>query len=136
MFEKALCTVGYCKGIPYWDWSGNSQAWAGNNDIWSWFGSLTNSGCLQNGRFTYPTFKTSVGNPVDKGGPNACLQRTGLANANYAIVDATWIQNHLSSSSNFDTFRGDDSTGYHAAGHVWYVFLFKNHIFYCIISIY
>ena len=65
VFEDALCSAGYCSGIPYINWFDNDLL--SNSDLWNWFGHITpDTRCLSDGSFK--------GFKIDNG---SCLSRCG-----------------------------------------------------------
>ncbi|KAJ3275825.1 hypothetical protein HDU76_010582, partial [Blyttiomyces sp. JEL0837] len=116
MFDKALESVGYMAGPPYFDWSAQSSTWS-RSDVWQYLGPNPGpapDNCIAG--FTVspdpPTGPTQLraftGNPT-------CLRRCG--NTAGAMVDAVAIAAIYSSATNFVNFQGDDTTNYHAVGH-------------------
>ncbi|KAI9341511.1 hypothetical protein DFJ73DRAFT_797642 [Zopfochytrium polystomum] len=119
-FDVALQSVGWTKGVPYFDWSGRSQTWA-SSDVFTYLGPLV--GASPYSCVTSPPFKVS---PYPESGPSkfrvvadgsdaTCLRRAGTASS--AMVDATVLRNIFASATNFVDFQGDDTTNYHAYGH-------------------
>jgi tyrosinase len=124
MFELALQSVGWAKGLIYWDWSAESQDWW-NSDVFQYLGThgTDPDNCLSDGYFSLSKFNVSLDPPT---GPNeelrsysgnpTCLRRCGRIG--WALTDAVVIKRLLEQSKTFTEFRGDDRTNYHAIGHI------------------
>ncbi|KAJ1558343.1 hypothetical protein HK405_013891 [Cladochytrium tenue] len=124
LLERSLQLAGWNGGIPYWDWSAVAEDWW-DSDVFNYFGEVdgrSSDNCITQGAFAigeytvspYPTFGSST-RPFS-GGNTTCLRRCGEKGTTLdepgAIASA-----HLMATS-YNGFRGDDTTGYHADGHV------------------
>ncbi|KAJ3108048.1 hypothetical protein HDU97_002283 [Phlyctochytrium planicorne] len=134
MFERALATVGW-QGAVYFDWAAVSQDWR-NSDVFRYLGTQSPNGnadanslrnkddvCLKDGAFAVGQYVVSQDPPTGPGqirgytvGNPQCLRRCG--NTGSALVDATTLNSIYELATDYTSFRGDDSTNFHAIGHI------------------
>ncbi|KAJ3094401.1 hypothetical protein HDU96_001691 [Phlyctochytrium bullatum] len=124
VYEQALATVGYTKGLIYWDWSCVSQNWY-ESELFKWFGtqspvdSANVPQCLKDGEFAKGKWSVATDelSLYYRNAPTSdtCLRRCGKPGK--ALTDAYTIKKIIETSTSYDAFRADDSMSYHGTGH-------------------
>ncbi|KAI8613885.1 hypothetical protein BC830DRAFT_1129969 [Chytriomyces sp. MP71] len=119
-FEQALQTVGWNRGLVYWDWASVSQNWW-TSDVFQYFGAVSSTdpdNCVLDGPFAKGKFSVSTDAASlalrKVTGDQTCLRRCGMKGT--PVTDATVI-NTILYATNYTSFRGDDTSNYHAVGH-------------------
>ncbi|KAI8836346.1 hypothetical protein BC829DRAFT_54559 [Chytridium lagenaria] len=119
--EAALVTVGWTKGLVYWDWSSVSQNWW-EHDIFRYFGTQGTGSdrCLRDGEFSVGKYRVSNDGAIREqrtGYPgDGCLRRCG--SPGQAVTDSTVLRGIFELATDFTGFRGDDTRNFHAVGHI------------------
>lgn len=122
LWETTLTANGWTGGAVYWDWSVVSQNWW-QADVFQYLGSTSrpDDNCVTDGQFSIGKYQVSP-NPAFgsfarnyTSGDRNCLRRCGSQSAldtPEAIADAHF------KATDYNSFRGNDFTGYHANGHL------------------
>ncbi|KAJ3410519.1 hypothetical protein HDV05_003676 [Chytridiales sp. JEL 0842] len=104
-FSQTLQTLNWTLGLPYWDWTVESQNWW-ESDVW---------------RRRFKVSPDPVSGPGEErdlaqGVDTSCLRRCGKVGS--VLVDSSLIHAHMRVSKTYEEWKGDDGSNYHAIGHV------------------
>ncbi|KAJ3204516.1 hypothetical protein HDU67_009455 [Dinochytrium kinnereticum] len=120
-WEAAVQSAGYNGGVPYWDWSRDSQDFARSPifdpDTLGTTGTLAEpcllDGFQRRGQFNAVAFP-DIYPRFDCNGPNCCLRRVRMEGG---IQDPGFIASSLDGANTYDEFRGNSENYWHSTVH-------------------